>query len=62
MDDCIDQVGSATFSSKFDLLKGYWQVPLQAREQEISPFTTPLVPYSHKVIPFGLRNALAAFQ
>ena len=24
MEDCIDQVGSA----KFDLLKGYWQVPL----------------------------------
>ena len=24
MDDCIDQVGSAKFVSKFDLLKGYW--------------------------------------
>ncbi len=28
MEDCIDQVGSAKYVSKFDLLKGYWQVPL----------------------------------
>ncbi len=27
MDDCIDQVGPARFVSKFDFLKGYWQVP-----------------------------------
>lgn len=40
MDDCIDQVGSAKFVSKFDLLKGYWQVPLSKRAQEISAFVT----------------------
>lgn len=28
IEDCVDQVGSANFVSKFDLLKGYWQVPL----------------------------------
>lgn len=26
MEDCIDCVGSATFVTKLDLLKGYWQV------------------------------------
>ena len=31
MDNCVDQVGSARFISKFDLLKGYWQVPLSQR-------------------------------
>lgn len=31
MEDCIDQVGSATFVSKFDLLKGNWQVLLSDR-------------------------------
>ncbi len=41
MDDCIDQVGSVKFVSKFDLLKGYWQVPLSKRAQEVSAFTTP---------------------
>ncbi|KAJ8334441.1 hypothetical protein SKAU_G00400800, partial [Synaphobranchus kaupii] len=28
MEDCIDQVGSAKYVSKFNLLKGYWQLPL----------------------------------
>lgn len=41
MDDCIDQVGSAVFASKFDLLKGYWQVPLTSRAEEILAFVTP---------------------
>ena len=26
--DCINKIGSAEYISKFDLLKGYWQVPL----------------------------------
>ncbi len=28
IEDCVDRVGSAKFVSKFNLLKGYWQVPL----------------------------------
>ncbi len=30
VDDCVDHVGSDQYVSKFDLLKGYWQVPLTA--------------------------------
>lgn len=41
MEDCIALVGSATFVSKFDLLKGYWQFPLTERAREISSFITP---------------------
>ncbi len=41
MEDCVDQVGSANFVSKFDLLKGYWQVPLSPRAREIAAFITP---------------------
>ncbi len=62
MDDCIDQVGAAKFVSKFDLLKGYWQVPLSKRAQEISAFVTSSGLYSYKVMPFGLKNAPATFQ
>ncbi|XP_039514899.1 uncharacterized protein LOC120469791 [Pimephales promelas] len=62
MDDCVDQVGSARFVSKFDLLKGYWQVPLSQRAQEISAFITPSGLYSYNVMAFGLRNAPATFQ
>lgn len=48
--------------SKFDLLKGYWQVPLTKRAQEIAAFITPSGLYSYTVMPFGLQNAAATFQ
>lgn len=62
MEDCIDRVGSAHFVSKFDLLKGYYQVPLTPRAQEISAFITPSGLYSYNVMSFGLRNAPSTFQ
>ena len=62
MEDCVDEIGHAKYVSKFDLLKGYWQVPLSKRAQEISAFITPKGLFSYKVMPFGLRNAPATFQ
>lgn len=62
MEDCVDQVGSAKYVSKFDLLKGYWQVPLSKRAQEICSFITPSGLYSYTVMPFGLCNTPATFQ
>lgn len=55
-------MGSAKFVSKFDLLKGYWQVPLSKRARDIAAFITPSGLYSYTVMPFGLRNAPANFQ
>lgn len=60
--DCIDQVGPVKSVSKFDLLKGYWQVPLSIHAREIAAFITPKGLYSYKVMPFGLRNSPATFQ
>lgn len=62
IEDCVDQVGSAQFVSKFDLRKGYWQVPLSQRAREISAFITPFGLFSYTVMSFGLRNAPATFQ
>ncbi|KAK3090056.1 hypothetical protein FSP39_008860 [Pinctada imbricata] len=62
IDDCIDKIGSAKFVSKFDLLKGYWQVPLTERAREISAFATPDGLYQYQVMPFGMKNAPATFQ
>lgn len=41
MEDCVDRVGTARYVSKLDLLKGYYQVPLSARVQEVSSFIVP---------------------
>ena len=62
MDDCIDKVGKARYATKFDLLKGFWQVPLTHRAKEISPFVTPDGLYQYKVMPFGMKNSLASFK
>ena len=62
IEDCIDRVGQSRYVSKFDLLKGYWQVPLTERAKEVSAFVTPSGLYQYKVMPFGMRNAPATFQ
>ncbi|XP_068213380.1 uncharacterized protein [Palaemon carinicauda] len=62
IDDCLDQIGSAKFITKLDLLKGYWQVPLSDRAREISAFVTPFGLYECKVMPFGMKNAACTFQ
>ena len=62
IDDCIDKIGSAMFVSKFDLLKGYWQVPLTEKAKEVSAFVTPDGLYQYKVMPFGMKNAPDTFQ
>ena len=62
IDDCIDKIGTAKYVSKFDLLKGFWQIPLTERAKEVSAFVTPKGLYQYKVMPFGMRNSPATFQ
>lgn len=62
VDDCIDKVGKAKYVTKFDLLKGFWQVPLTENAKEISAFVTPDGLYQYKVMPFGMKNSPATFQ
>lgn len=40
LEDCVDRIGHAQFVSKFDLLTGYWQVPLTERARDVSAFVT----------------------
>ena len=62
VEDCIDKISNAEFVSKYDLLKGYWQVPLTPQAKEITAFVTPTGFFQYKVMPFGLKNAPATFQ
>ncbi|KAJ8035316.1 hypothetical protein HOLleu_22499 [Holothuria leucospilota] len=55
IDDCIDRIGKATYVSKFDLLKGYWEIPLTERARKISAFVTPDGLFQYKVMPFGMK-------
>ena len=60
--DCIDKVGNSKYVTKFDLLKGFWQVPLTDRAKEVSAFATPNGLYQYKVMPFAMKNSPATFQ
>ena len=62
IDDCIDKVGNSKYVPKFDLLKGFWQVPLTDKAKEVSAFATPNGPYQYKAMPFGMKNFPATFQ
>ena len=62
IEDCIDRVGRAKIVSKFDLLKGYWQIPLSPEARKISAFVTPEGLFECLVMPFGMRNAASTFQ
>ena len=54
IDDCIDNIGQAKYVTKFDLLKGFWQIPRTNRAKEITAFNTPDGLYQYKVMPYSL--------
>ena len=58
VDDCIDNIGHTKYVTKFDLLKGFWQIPLTDKAKEISAFVTPDGLYQYKVMPFGTLKQL----
>ena len=62
IEDCIDAIGSAKYVTKFDMLKGYWQVGMTGRVKDVSAFITPKGLYECLVMPFGMMNLASTFQ
>ena len=62
INDCINNHGQAKYVTKFDLPKGFWQIPLTSRAKEISAFVTTDAMYQYKVMLFRMKNPSAAFQ
>lgn len=61
-DDIFVQLSAGRYVSKFDLSKGYWQLPLGQSSKEITAFQTPMGLYQFSVMPFGLVNVYASFS
>ena len=55
-------ISQDTYFSKFDLTKGYWQVPVKETAKPYTSFLTPSGLYQFRVMPFGLVNAPATFS
>ena len=62
IDELIDQLGKAKFISTLDLTKGYWQLPVAAKDRHKTAFVTHFGLYQFKMMPFGLSGAPATFQ
>ena len=56
------RLAKSKYFTKLDLTKGYFQIPLELRSQEITAFVTPWGLYQYRVLPFGLTNAPAVFN
>ena len=62
VDELIDKLGSAAYITTLDLIRGYWQVPVEERCRPLMAFVTPFGLYQFKMMPFGLSGAPATFQ
>ena len=62
IDDTVDALNGAKFLSAFDMLSGYWQVPLSPGDAQKTAFVTHEGLYEWTCMPFGLTGAPATFQ
>lgn len=62
IEERIEAVSSAKYISTFDLVRGYWQVPLTERASRYAAFISPIGTYRPKVLSFGLKNAPYCFS
>lgn len=61
-EEIFDHLNGAELFSKIDLLKGFYQIPVDKKSQPYLAVSTPDGLYHHTVMPFGVKNAPGAFQ
>ena len=60
IEEMLEQVGEATYLSKLDLTKGFYQIPLQDKDK--TAFCTPWGKFRFTKMHYGLKNTPAMFQ
>ena len=62
LSDSIFGLHGTKFFTSLDLVRGYYQLPIDEESKELTAFSTPRNHWQFKRLSFGLRNAPAAFQ
>ncbi|GMF21852.1 unnamed protein product [Phytophthora fragariaefolia] len=62
IDDILDVLGDARLFSTMDIASGYWNVPMHENSVAKTAFTCKYGLYECLVMPFGLCNAVPAYE
>ena len=60
--DSIFGLHGTKYFTKLDLIRGYYQIPIDKESREYTAFTTSRNHWQFKRLSFGLKNAPSAFQ
>ena len=60
--ECVYSMYGMKVFTKLDLVRGYYQMPIEGSSRPITAFSTARSHYQFKRLSFGLANAPAAFQ
>nr|GEU66707.1 reverse transcriptase domain-containing protein [Tanacetum cinerariifolium] len=62
MDQMLERLAGNEYYCFLDGFSGYFQVPIDPKDQEKTTFTCPYGTFAYKRMPFGLCNAPGTFQ
>ncbi|GJR57027.1 reverse transcriptase domain-containing protein [Tanacetum coccineum] len=62
MDQMLERLAGNEYYCFLDGFSGYFQIPIDPRDQEKTTFTCPYGTFSYRRMPFGLCNAPGTFQ
>nr|GEX79677.1 reverse transcriptase domain-containing protein [Tanacetum cinerariifolium] len=62
MDQMLERLAGNEFYCFLDGFSGYFQIPIDPKDQEKTTFTRPYGTFAYKRMPFGLCNAPGTFQ
>nr|GEY95299.1 reverse transcriptase domain-containing protein [Tanacetum cinerariifolium] len=62
MDQMLERLAGNQYYCFLDGFSGYFQIPIDPKDQEKTTFTCPNGTFAYRRMPFGLCNALGTFQ
>nr|GEW09502.1 reverse transcriptase domain-containing protein [Tanacetum cinerariifolium] len=62
MDQMLERLAGNEYYCFLDGFSGYFQIPINPKDQEKTTFTCPYGTFTYKRMPFGLCNAQGTFQ